>query len=131
MLSRKISTPDRLEWQELVLELMNHRQMKEVNGQVFGRKWTTDVISQAYGPMVEGEGWSGEIFVNVERAAELDGVYGRASRELALYIAHGCNHLTGADDARPEDRRRMRRKENAWLVSLLQQHLTEGLIYDL
>ena len=41
-----------------------------------------------------------------------------ADRELALYLAHGCDHLTGADDATPAGRARMRRRELGWLREL-------------
>lgn len=59
-----------------------------------------------------------EIFVNVERAAQVRPCSRKwnASRELALYIAHGCDHLiSGEDDARDDERKRMRARELRWL----------------
>ncbi len=62
-----------------------------------------------------------EIVVNVERAMA-EGLRQAVRRpawspghELALYVAHGCDHLTGADDNDPAARRRMRRRELRWL----------------
>jgi ssRNA-specific RNase YbeY (16S rRNA maturation enzyme) len=38
--------------------------------------------------------------------------------ELALYIAHGFDHLSGADDDTPARRAAMRRTEMRWLAGL-------------
>jgi ssRNA-specific RNase YbeY (16S rRNA maturation enzyme) len=61
---------------------------------------------------------SAEIFVNVERAvvtAQKRNGWS-ASKELALYIAHGCDHLiSGENDANAAERMRMRRRELRWL----------------
>ena len=55
-------------------------------------------------------------FYNLERArAEGRGRPGGPARELALYLAHGLDHLAGADDDVPARRRAMRRRETAWL----------------
>jgi len=78
----------------------------------------TDVITQRYDP-IPGEpgGLTGELFVNAERAACC--APRRAGwdpdRELALYLAHGFDHLTGADDGTRAERSRMRRRELGWL----------------
>ena len=41
-----------------------------------------------------------------------------AGHELALYIAHGLDHLSGADDATYEGYRTMRRRELRWLSDI-------------
>ena len=105
--------------------LMDNAGIKRVNRALFGRHEVTDVISQRYDPMPGLDGrHGGEVFVNVQRAAERAAsirskARGRSgkprawdeSRELALYIAHGCNHLTGAEDAEAAGRSRMRRRD--------------------
>ena len=61
-----------------------------------------------------------EIIVNAERAW-LAGSRRRGwspSRELALYIAHGCDHLNDERDTTPAGRRRMRRRELHWLAQV-------------
>jgi rRNA maturation RNase YbeY len=78
----------------------------------------TDVITQRYTPIPgESAGLIGELFVNVERAhqAAPRRTGWSPDHELALYLAHGCDHLTGADDTTPRERARMRRRELAWL----------------
>ncbi len=48
-----------------------------------------------------------------ERAAGWD-----ENAELALYLAHGFDHLAGSDDATPAGYRAMRRRELRWLAAL-------------
>ncbi len=40
------------------------------------------------------------------------------SHELALYLAHGLDHLAGSEDATPAGYRAMRRRELRWLAAL-------------
>lgn len=78
----------------------------------------TDVITQRYDAMPgEEDGVYGEIYVNCDqalRAAPRRSGWSPA-KELLLYIAHGFDHLSGADDHADEDRMRMRRRELSWL----------------
>ena len=83
-----------------------------LNSRYFGRFAPTDVISFAYPPSPERHAFFGELIVNVERAAACSP---DLARELALYLAHGCDHLAGADDATPAQRTAMRARENRWL----------------
>jgi len=74
------------------------------------------VVSQAY-PAVPGAcPATAERGVNPE-GAQPEGRRrpGGAARELALYLAHGLDHLAGRDDDAPARRRAMRRRETAWL----------------
>lgn len=103
---------------EVAVELVGDRDMPEAKERVFGLRVQTDVISLRYAPVPGGPpGGEAEILVNVERARQ-EGAKraGGEAKELALYIAHGIDHLTGADDATPEERRRMRRRELGWLA---------------
>ena len=78
----------------------------------------TDVITQAYDAIPPEEpGLYGELFVNTDqalRAAPRRPGWSPA-KELLLYIAHGMDHLSGADDLEPEDYARMRRRELSWI----------------
>ncbi len=65
--------------------------------------------------------------MNFERAAAVGDSYAGQERELALYTAHGCLHLTGADDATPEEREVMRVQEEAWLEAATGEGLLDGL----
>ena len=103
-------------WDEISVAILDDDGITPVNLQYFGMTRPTDVISLAYEPVHAEEGWVGEVIVNAERALqEGPNRPGGWRKELALYIAHGCDHLSGADDATPEQRRKMRRRELAWL----------------
>ena len=89
----------------------------EVNRMALGHHGSTDVITMRYEAFPgDPEGASAEIVINAERAwREGGGDTGEAEHELALYLAHGFDHLAGHDDATPEGRRSMRRRELRWL----------------
>lgn len=113
--------PD-LEWFELSLVLTDDAGIRRVNAQALGHDGPTDVISFRLDavPGDESKALTAEILVNVERAWQ-EGQRRRGwtpSQELALYIAHGCDHLTGWDDREPTDAARMRRRELRWLRDL-------------
>lgn len=96
--------------------LTDHDGILRVNRDFLGKAEPTDVISFLYGPLPGGaEACSGEVVVNVERALEVSGGGPRCARELALYIAHGLDHLSGASDRTRAQRARMRRRELGWL----------------
>ena len=98
-------------WDEVTVVLLDDATIAPANARVFGRDRPTDVITQAYRPPPGRTAWTGEILVNVERATTLP----RPSAELALYIAHGCDHLCGGRDGSPAARARMLRREKRWL----------------
>lgn len=102
--------------------------MIPVNRACFGKHRTTDVISLAYADDAGGPvGPSAEIFVNVELAVRRAGRGPAGQKELALYLAHGLDHLAGATDRTPRQRRAMLRREGAWLRAAA----SEGLLNNL
>ena len=103
-------------WSEVSLLLTDDEGMIPLNEAYFDKSTPTDVISLHYAPMPGEDGWSGEVVVNVERAMQEGQRRGSVTHELALYIAHGCQHLGGASDHTPLLRARMRRKELGWLT---------------
>jgi len=137
--------PDKV-WKEMSTVLTDNAGIKLFNQKHLARSEVTDVISFRYNPIPGDNGmYSSEIIVNVQRAAEkgnrlrrrsneIPADTGRCSRpnwdgsrELALYIAHGCNHLTGETDYDRAGQLRMRRRELRWL----KQAGTCGLLHDL
>ena len=98
------------------------------NRAVFGKDYVTDVISLAYSPLPGEAGGAGELIINVALAAR-EGARraGGPGRELALYLAHGCDHLAGADDATPRQRAAMRRRELCWLRAAESEGRLRGL----
>jgi len=88
-----------------------HRAIMNVAG-------ATDVITQRYEAIPpEPEGIYGELYVNCDQALRVAPKRRGWSpaKELLLYIAHGMDHLSGADDHDPNDYARMRRRELRWL----------------
>lgn len=98
----------------------------EVHEAINGAEGATDVITQRYDAMPgEAEGVYGELYVNVDQALRVAPKRRGWSmaKELLLYVAHGMDHLSGADDLKPRDYDRMRRRELNWLSSLSSQVL--------
>ena len=92
-----------------------------VHRAIMGVDGATDVITQRYDAMPpEPAGVYGELYVNVDqamRAAPKRSGWSVA-KELLLYVAHGMDHLSGADDHSPADYWRMRRRELRWIREL-------------
>lgn len=103
-------------WSAVTVVLTDDQGIAAYKHAAFGYREVTDVVTLRYAPSPADPGTEGEIFVNVQRAFARPRRSGWSPiHELALYIAHGCDHLTGADDSTPADRRRMRRRELRWL----------------
>lgn len=105
-------------WHEVVVHLVRDAESDAMHRAVMGIAGATDVITQAYDAIPpEAPGLFGELFVNTDqalRAAPKRRGWG-PTQELLLYIAHGMDHLSGADDHAPADYARMRRRELAWI----------------
>ncbi len=110
------------EWLELEITLLSDRGIAPINLTYLGHEGSTDVITQRYDSM-PGEpcGVRGELFINVEQAWGVAASEGRsgwsAGHELALYLAHGCDHLSGAEDLTARGRRVMRQRELRWVAA--------------
>jgi len=108
-------------WHEVVVHLVRDAESDELHRAILGVEGATDVITQAYDSMPPEEpGLYGELFVNTDqalRAAPKRKGWSPA-KELLLYVAHGMDHLSGADDHAEADYNRMRRRELKWLNSL-------------
>jgi len=105
-------------WQEVTLMLTDDKGITQYNREFFGKDRATDVISFRCEPVPGEQGATGDLIVNVERAVQEGPQHGGADAELALYIAHGFNHLSGADDNTPAKRAAMRRTELSRLAEL-------------
>jgi len=115
-------------WGEISIVLVDDEGITQTNREYFGKNRPTDVISFRYDP-VPGEApeSSGDLLVNIDRAISEGTARGSADRELALYIAHGFDHLSGAEDDTPEKRKKMRATETAWLRKAKEEGLLSGL----
>lgn len=93
----------------------------EVHEAINGAQGPTDVITQRYDAMPgEQAGVYGELYVNVDQAVRVAPKRRGWSpaKELLLYVAHGMDHLSGADDLTHSDYDRMRRRELGWISGL-------------
>lgn len=114
-------------WSEVCIVLVDDNAIRMTNSKYFGKNHPTDVISFRYDPIPgEGDTWSGDLIINVDRAVQEGPKHKGADHELALYIAHGFDHLSGADDDTEAKRRKMHATETAWLREA--GDLVDGLI---
>lgn len=129
-LLRKAGKRAGIEWGEVSVVLVDDSQSHELNWLHLGHDYPTDVISFNFCPMPgqSGANTDGEIIVNVELACRIGSVFKGAHHELALYLAHGCDHLSGADDDTPHRRQQMRRRELRWLREAQQNELFDDLL---
>jgi probable rRNA maturation factor len=121
------SAPDR--WDEVCIVLVDDTGITQTNREYFGKNRPTDVISFRYDPVPgEEEAWSGDLIINVDRAVQVGPDHNGIDYELALYIAHGFDHLSGAEDDSDEKHQNMRATETAWLKEAgeLTHHLIES-----
>ena len=113
--SARIGVPFR----EVTVILQHDEESSEAHLAINGVEGPTDAITQPYDPLPgEAAGVYGEVYVNCDqalRAAPKRKGWSPA-KELLLYVAHGMDHLSGADDREPSDYERMRRRELAWLA---------------
>ncbi len=94
----------------------DHAGITSLHETYLGQQKTTDVISFLYPPSPPAvPGFVGEVIVNVQCAKEVGPHHEGAVRELARYIAHGCQHLSGAEDHTPLLKKQMQQIEDAWL----------------
>lgn len=116
-------------WIECSLVIVGDREMIALNRDALGHEGTTDVITFTYrsAPGEVPPGWRGEIVVNIaeaSRAAQARGL--PLERELALYVAHGCQHLAGANDDTPARRAAMHRRQLRWLREAARRKILHG-----
>ncbi len=105
-------------WHEVVVHLVRDAKSDELHRAIMGIAGVTDVITQAYDAIPpEPPGLFGELFVNVDQALRAAPTRNgwTPARELLLYVAHGMDHLSGADDHDEAGYRAMRRRELNWL----------------
>ena len=114
-------------FQEIIIAVQDDAASDEAHRAILGVAGATDVITQRYDAMPpEPDGVYGELYVNADQAMRFVAQMKRprrgwsAASEFLLYVAHGMDHLSGADDREPADYIRMRRRELAWLRQFAQ-----------
>ncbi len=98
---------------------------RRMNRRFLGHEYATDVISF---PLGEGDAVEGELYVNLDRARVQARQYGvTRTHELVRLVVHGTLHLTGYDDRLPEDRKRMREREDFYLARMFRAAGRRGI----
>ena len=108
-------------WHEVVIHLVDDAGSDETHRAIMNIPGATDVVTQAYDSIPPEEpGLYGELFVNTDQAlrAAPKRKGWSVAHELLLYVAHGMDHLSGADDHSEKDYRAMRRRELNWIKKL-------------
>lgn len=117
-----------MDWKEISVLLLDDAKITETNRQYLHKDRPTDVITFRYDPIPGENGYDGDLLVNCARAVKVGPEHSGIQRELALYIAHGFDHLSGAEDYTDEDRADMRETELAWLMEANKLGLLTELI---
>lgn len=109
-------------WRSVTVHLLHDAMSERVNSAVLGHAGPTDVITQAYAP-IPGfpPGLTGELYVNLDVAWRMSQQLRTTTfeEEVVLYIAHGCDHLCGSEDATSAERAAMRRRDLRWMRAAL------------
>ena len=112
--SRVLSAVDR-QGTALSLVFVDDREMRILHQKYLGKSSPTDVL--AFG---QKGNLLGDIVISVETAKRRAPEFGnRWDVELLLYLIHGILHLVGFRDSAPNEKRKMRRKEEEILNRLL------------
>lgn len=119
----------RLAISELSIALLDDEGIAPVNEQYVKHSGATDVITFALAPPPGSTVGAGEIIINLQRALEeARRRRGKPERELAWYLAHGIDHLTGATDRTAAQRATMHRREKRWLNAAAKAGLIDGIL---
>lgn len=102
--------------ESLTVVLVDHRSIRDLNKVHLGRAYTTDVIAfDLREPQGSGH-IDGEIYVDLDTAAERAPDFGvRYTDEVRRYAVHGLLHLIGYRDDTAEGKATMRRLEDRYL----------------
>ena len=104
---------------EVAIVLADDALLRQINRDWRAIDRATDVISFAYDerePDAATRPVRGDLFISLERVRDQAKRYRvTPGAELARLVVHGTLHLCGHDNARAEERRRMRAREDAAL----------------
>ncbi len=117
-----------LSWQDISIVLLDDEGITGPNNEYFQKDRPTDVITFHYDPVPGEDDFDGDLLVNCERAINVGDEHNGVQHELALYIAHGFDHLSGAEDYTDEARAAMRATELGWLEKADKLGLIKNLI---
>jgi probable rRNA maturation factor len=111
----------------LSVVLTGHETVRRLNRSYLDHDYDTDVLSFSLrdesvsdAPETEAEGVEGEVYVDLDTAAERHEEFDTSfEREAYRYVIHGVLHLVGYDDATASGQDAMRQKEDQYLDTVL------------
>ena len=97
--------------------LADHDTVLALNQTYLAHDYITDVLSFSLGDNADDDDVDGEVYVDLDTAAERHEAYAVSFVEEAhRYVVHGLLHLLGYDDATDAERTAMRRLEDQYLA---------------
>ena len=103
---------------ELSVSFVDGTEIRRLNRDYRGIDRETDVLSFPLDESVDGMRLLGDIVINTERVRSQAEEFGHSYRRELTYLAvHSLLHLTGYDQMEEEEKKRMRRAEEALLAS--------------
>ncbi|MBN1869687.1 MAG: rRNA maturation RNase YbeY [Candidatus Omnitrophica bacterium] len=107
----------------LSIVFVSHQRIKALNKKYLGREYATDVLAFDLAERRDGSRRGaaviGDVIISTDAAIKNAGIYDTSlSEEIALYLIHGILHLSGYDDHKAGDIRRMRKKEQQYMTVL-------------
>ena len=113
-LATAVLSSERVTWSEVGIILAGHDRVRELNRMFLNHDIDTDVLSFLVDET--DAGLEGEVYVDVETAAERHEEFGATlQEEIERYVIHGLLHLAGYDDDTPEGKARMAELETKYL----------------
>jgi len=100
---------------EISVVVVDDPTIHDLNRRFLDHDWPTDVISF---PLEQEDGYvEGEVVASADTALAEAPTYGWSGEdELLLYVIHGTLHLVGYDDATPEEKAEMQRRQREILA---------------
>lgn len=113
-LAELVFVSENTRWVEVGIILTRHHRMSGLNRDFLNHEFDTDVLSFLLNQ--SDEGIEGEVYVDVETAAERHSEFGSTlEKEIQRYVVHGLLHLAGHQDETLEKKQAMHHLESRYL----------------
>lgn len=118
-IAKTILLHEGVEKASLSIVFVTRQRIKALNKKFLHRDYVTDVLAFDSSEGGRAKQIAGDIIISTDAVLKNAKVYETTPvRELALYVIHGILHLLGFDDHKPQDIKRMRKKEQELLEYL-------------
>ncbi len=115
-----------LKLESLEINLLDSEQIHKINVNYLQHDYSTDIITFNYSDEITK--LDGEIFISLPDAEDNAKKFNVSfENEIVRLIIHGILHMIGYDDIKPNDKRKMKRKEND-LVNKIWKNSLKGIV---